>query len=216
MEKERKKEVLYLAYDTETTGLPEDYNADPFDTANWPRVYQLGAILFDEMGFEHGRVNSYIKPNGWKIPVVDDFLRSLGTVDFHEEQGITTEMLMDVGRPMYEVMAEFVELANRCDAKVCHNASFDYPIITCEMFRVKHFPGSWDLKPQYCTKLLSEDICKIPGYKGKYKWPTLQEAYTFFYGEEFQGAHDAMADVQATVDIFLEIKQIKNLDYVNS
>lgn len=204
--------MLYLAYDTETTGLPLDPNSpDMYDTLNWPRVYQLGAILFDEMGFEHARMDAYVRPDGWVIPKVDDFLLSLGQTDFHGEQGVTTEMLMDVGKPLPEVMAEFIGLADRCDEKVCHNASFDLPVLTCEMFRVKHFPQHWLQKPQHCTKLLSEGICKIPGYKGRYKWPTLQEAYKHFFGTEFDGAHDASADVQATVDVFLECKHFYGL-----
>ena len=202
--------MIYLAYDTETTGLPVDgRSTDFYDVNNWPRVYQLGAILFDEMGFELGRLSSYVKPDKWKIPEVDDFMKSMGVgPTFHEEQGITTEFLMDVGRPMPEVLAEFNALANKCDETVGHNVSFDFPIITCEMFRYRHFPNGWVQKPRHCTKLITEPILKIPGYReGSYKWPTLQEAYTHFFGEPFDGAHDAMADVQATVDVFLSIQE---------
>lgn len=198
--------MLYLAYDTETNGLPSDYSADLYDVHNWPRIYQLGAILFDEMGFEYGRMNRYVRPDGWEIPVLDEFQLSVGQKDFWAEQGITTEFLMDVGSPLADVIAEFNELANRCDERVCHNASFDRPIVICEMFRVRHFPQHWDQKPQHCTKLLSEPVCKLPGYQ-KYKWPTLQEVYKHYYGREFDGAHNAMADVQATVDVFLELKE---------
>lgn len=198
--------MMYLAFDTETTGLPINPGSkDFYDVNNWPRVYQIGAILYDEMGFESGRMNATIRPDGWAIPKVDDFMKSMGVESFHEKLGITTEYLMDVGIPLSEAMREFIDLANQCDERVCHNASFDDPVMICEMFRVKHFPQAWHKKPIHCTKLLSEPICKIPGFRGKYKWPTLQEAHKHFFGFEFDGAHDALADVQATVDVHLKI-----------
>lgn len=201
--------MIYQAYDTETTGLPLSQACDdPYDTLNWPRVYQVGSILFDEYGIEYGRMNAFVRPDGWKIPIVDAYLRDMGERDFHAEQEITTEMLMDVGRPIADVLDEFIELAKKADESVCHNASFDYPIITCEMFRRKKFPVGWMARKRHCTKLMSEGVLKIPGYKGMYKWPSLQEAYVHFYGKEFDGAHDALADVQATVDVFLELIQL--------
>lgn len=191
----------YLAFDTETNGLPLiPDNPDMYDVLNWPRVYQIGAILVDEFGFEEGRMNKIIKPNNWVIST-----RS----KFHAELGITTEYLMDVGVPLAHAMDEFIALAEKADEYVCHNAMFDRPVLTCEMFRVKHFPYHWSTKPQHCTKLMTEPILKLPGYKGKkYKWPTLQEAYAFFNeGRSFEGAHDALADVQATVEVFFQAKQ---------
>ncbi len=39
-----------------------------------------------------------------------------------------------------------------------------------------------------------------------YKWPKLQETYKFLFGEEFEGAHDAMADVRACARIYFELR----------
>jgi hypothetical protein len=48
-----------------------------------------------------------------------------------------------------------------------------------------------------CTKQLSTEYCNLPGkYAGKPKWPTLQELHTHLFGKGFDGAHDALADVQ--------------------
>lgn len=197
--------MMYLAFDTETNGLPLDPGSkDFYDTSNWPRVYQIGAILFDEMGFEYGRMNEIIRPDGWTIPVVSDFLLEMGEKDFFKDIGISTEYLMDVGKPMHKVLPQFIEMANSAQEMVAHNDSFDSPVLMCEFFRLRHFPQSWMQKPHNCTKLLMEKVCKIPGYKGKYKWPTLQEAYRHLFGREFDGAHDAMSDVQATMEVFLE------------
>lgn len=202
--------MLYLAYDTETTGLPLSQACTNMrDVLNWPRIYELGAILFDEDGFEYGRMQRYIKPDGWKIPQSDEFLKSMGEVNFHEQQGITTEMLMDKGVPLITALDEFLELFKKCEERVCHNASFDFPVVSCELFRSRRFPLEWESKPQHCTKLITEPILQLPSaYPGKFKWPTLQEAYSHFYGKEFDGAHGAVADAQATMDVFLEIQYL--------
>ena len=36
-----------LFFDTETTGVPRNYNAPSTDTDNWPRMVQLGYIIYD-------------------------------------------------------------------------------------------------------------------------------------------------------------------------
>lgn len=193
-------DITYLIYDTETNGLPLHPDLpDKYDVLNWPRVYQLSALLVDEFGFEIGRMNRTIKPDKWVISTKSKF---------HADLGITTEKLLDTGIPLHHAMREFVELANQATDLVCHNAMFDNPVVTCEMFRCKHFPQGWPKKKQHCTKLMTEPICKIPGWKGKYKWPTLAEAYAFFNGgEEFEGAHDSMFDVEATYNVFFNAKQ---------
>ena len=40
----------YLFCDTETTGVPRNYNAPVTDTNNWPHLVQLGWIVTDEYG----------------------------------------------------------------------------------------------------------------------------------------------------------------------
>jgi DNA polymerase-3 subunit alpha len=38
---------MFLIYDTETTGLPKNYNAPLTDSDNWPRLVQLAWQLHD-------------------------------------------------------------------------------------------------------------------------------------------------------------------------
>jgi DNA polymerase III, alpha subunit len=45
----------------------------------------------------------------------------------------------------------------------------------------------------------------------KKKRPKLQELYTFLFGKPFEGAHDAMADIRATKDCFLQLIKVTNL-----
>lgn len=65
-------------------------------------------------------------------------------------------------------------------------------------------------KPSICTKLSSTDYCALPhpdpDHVG-YKWPSLQDLYKKLFGQEFENAHDALADITATKDCFFELKR---------
>ena len=52
------------------------------------------------------------------------------------------------------------------------------------------------------------DICKIPPPRGSgYKWPKLEEAYRILVDPVgFEGAHDAMVDVEACRKVFYALK----------
>ena len=39
--------MRYLFFDTETTGVPQDYKAPSSDTDNWPRMVQLANMTRD-------------------------------------------------------------------------------------------------------------------------------------------------------------------------
>jgi DNA polymerase III subunit alpha len=41
---------MYLIFDTETTGLPQNYSAPLTDFDNWPRCVQLAWQVHDETG----------------------------------------------------------------------------------------------------------------------------------------------------------------------
>lgn len=181
-----------LFYDTETTGLPTCYTAPHTDVHNWPRIIELAWELCYEDGTTIRKGCDLIEPDGWKMP----------TDEFWIENGFTQDGNELCGIPIAEALEKFVEAWEEADVLIAHNLSYDYPITNCELFRLGlKIPKS----RTFCTKLASENICKIPGYKGKYKWPTLTEAYRFFYKKEFDGAHHAGWDVDACKQVFLGI-----------
>lgn len=58
----------FLFFDTETTGLPVDFNAPSTDINNWPRVIQLSWIITDQFYNILSKHNHIIKPIGFSIP----------------------------------------------------------------------------------------------------------------------------------------------------
>ena len=60
---------MYLVFDTETTGLPSNFDAPISDTNNWPRLVQLAWQIHDEMGVLLHQKDYIIKPVGYNIPI---------------------------------------------------------------------------------------------------------------------------------------------------
>ncbi len=182
---------MFLIFDTETTGLPRNYNAPLSDSDNWPRLVQIAWQLHDAEGRLISAQNLIAKPEGFTIP--------FNAVKIH---GITTERAMEEGLPLAEVMARFE--ADRAKAKyaVGHNIEFDINIVGAENHRLGQ-PVAVAAMRVLDTKLLGTNFCAIPGGKGGgFKWPSLTELHTKLFGKAFADAHDAAYDVDATARCF--------------
>ena len=55
---------MYLIFDTETTGLPQNFNAPISDSDNWPRMVQIAWQLHDAEGKLIENQDYIIKPEG--------------------------------------------------------------------------------------------------------------------------------------------------------
>ncbi len=184
----------YLFFDTETTGVPIDYNAPASNTWNWPRLVQLGWIVTDEGGNVLSQGNEIVKPEGFVIPA--DAARVLG---------ITTEKAQRDGKPLSEVIEAFLKDAEQTKCIVGHNISFDQKVVGAELYRLG-IPDTISTAKSICTMEAGANYCKIPGYMG-YKWPKLQELHNKLFGCNFEDAHDAMADITATKKCFFEMRK---------
>ena len=78
------KKILF--FDTETAGLPYNYNAPITDSNNWPRLVQLGWIVCNINGETIKEQNYIIYPNDFTIPQE--------AVEVH---GITTQKAINEG-----------------------------------------------------------------------------------------------------------------------
>ena len=82
-------QMRYLFFDTETTGMPDDFDAPVTDTENWPRVVQIAWAHVSTDPHAIDRTLSYIiRPDGFTIPK-----------DAAEVHGITTERAVAEGCP---------------------------------------------------------------------------------------------------------------------
>lgn len=79
------------------------------------------------------------------------------------------------------------------------NNVFDFGFLENRGF---HFPKKLD-----CPMKLSTNICKIPSVRGGYKWPKVEEAHKFFFGdvgyiELHRGADDAFHEADIVYELY--------------
>ena len=183
----------YLFFDTETTGIPNDYKAPCTNTDNWPRLIQLGWLLTDAAGRILSEGNHIVCPDGFEIPKAAS--------DVH---GITTEFALENGKPLLDVIFAFGADLNQADCVVGHNLDYDLHIVGAEYVRLGYDSRIMFARPTLCTMQATIQFCNIPGRFGP-KWPKLMELYSKLFGQGFDGAHDAMADIVATKNCFFEL-----------
>lgn len=192
-----------LFYDSETTGLP-DWSA-PSEAAHQPHIVQIGASLVDLDTFQQlASIDVIIRPDGWTI-----------TDDVAAIHGITTELAQDVGIKASIAYEMLLDLWMRSSVRIGHNESFDARLVRIGLMRhVDMDPdaavhASWKAGTAMCTQVLSTPICKLPptakmvaARRNTFKSPKLSEAYEFFTGQPLVGAHSAMVDVKACIEVF--------------
>lgn len=186
---------MYIIFDTETTGLPKDFNAPVTDTDNWPRVVQIAWQLHDDMGRLIENKDFLIRPDGFDIPY-----------DSERIHGISTALAEKFGESLETVLAEFNIALSKAKFVVGQNIEFDLKVTGCEFFRLsKETPMLEMAVLDTCTETTAE-LCQLPGGRGgKFKLPTLTELHSHLFGEAFAEAHNATADVEATTRCFFEL-----------
>ena len=189
---------MYLFFDTETTGLPQNWNAPASQTSNWPRMVQLACLLYETNGSLVESRNFIIKPENYTIPY-----------DAAEIHGITTERALKEGVDLKSSLTDFQDLVSQATYLVAHNMEFDEKIVGAEYHRKI---GSDPLtgKRKFCTMKSPAVIsyCAIPPLRyGSYKWPKLSELHYKLFGAYFDEAHDASVDIQATARCFFALRK---------
>lgn len=178
---------MYLVFDTETSGFPA---AGPPAA----HIMQLGAVLLrDEPGLPVEATLSTLV----KLPTGAFVHPKAAAVT-----GLTAELCNANGREPLHVWDEFAAMATRAGAVVGHNIDFDLRM-AAEFCRIHGTSNPVATMTSFCTMKLMTPLCRIPGkWRGSFKWPSCTEAYRYVTdGATFDGAHDAMADVNATAEI---------------
>ncbi|MCE3225978.1 MAG: polymerase subunit alpha [Bacteroidetes bacterium] len=186
---------MFLIFDTETTGLPRNYNAPLTDFDNWPRMVQIAWQLHDATGKLLQNDSIIVKPEGYTIP--------FATIQIH---GITNERANEEGRDLKTVLQQFAEVVAKTNYLCGHNIEFDMNIIGAEFLRCG-LPNVLENRAFIDTKNdQTTEYCAIPGGRGgKFKWPTLTELHQKLFNKGFDEAHNAAFDVAATTKVFFEI-----------
>jgi len=206
---------MILFFDTETTGIRKG--------GFIPRVVQIGALLTDNEGKMVGELNLLLQPDGFEnIPV-----------EASNVHGFSTDFVRKHGVDRYMALSAFFAMMEQAETVVAHNAEYDMDLLQIETDYYKDIHNDaqagtiWqDILNEakvFCTMLNSRDLMKLPlseaqasffkdkGIDQKYKNPRLQEAHIHYMGYDFEGAHDAMADVRACKDVYFKLHSLKEM-----
>jgi len=149
-------------------------------------------------------------PRNWRAPLddLDNWPRMVQIAWLlYDFKGNLIESKNYIIKPEgFDIPEELQQLMEKADYLVAHNMSFDEKIVGAEFLR-KEMDNIIDLKKKICTMQCSTDICMIDGPYG-YKWPKLSELYYQLFGKEFNDAHNALNDINATAECFWEMKRL--------
>lgn len=184
---------MKLFFDTETSGIPLNYNAPITNIANWPRLVQIGWITYDDLGNERESLEAIIKPMGFEIPE-----------HVSKVHGITTEQALQHGVDLDIILKQFAAVCEKSDSIIGHNIDFDINVMGAEYIRAG-MTSPLEGKPRFDTMKLATNYCQIPGGARGYKWPKLSELYFKLFQTDMGHAHTALADIQNTAKCFYQL-----------
>ena len=169
-------------FDTETTWV----------NPNTDRIIQLGWIFWeydqDNKSFtELRRINQYINVD---IPIPPE----ASNIHWIYNSDLINYWYIE------DYIYQFIYYIEHADYVIWHNVDFDKNMLLSEISRC-HIP------------FIKEDITRIDTMKPttelvNWPWwrrPKLKDLYKHLFWTEFDNAHDAMADIEATMDCFLKL-----------
>ena len=187
---------MELFFDVETSGFHKN-GIEP-DNLSQAWIVQLAFILSDDKKIYH-EASVLFQPPDVSSTIHPAAQRTHGiSLDQCRDYGIYEDLFFDY----------FTVVHTQADVLVCHNWNFDKNFVhdmicrcDCRQEAMVFLNRAW-----VCTMLASTNYCQLPGkYHGKFKWPKLEELHLILFNEDFEGAHDALADVRATRRCYYEL-----------
>jgi len=176
-------------FDTETTGV------NPREDV----IIQFGWIFWEfdpvlNVWEEKERINQYINTDK-HIPYQATCIH-----------WITNDMLVEYEYIDYYI-DQFLSYLKKADYIIGHNISFDANMLYYECKRL------W-ISVDFFENLNFLDTMRPTSelVNGRWwRWPKLKDLYRFLFWYDFENAHDAMADIEATRQCFLELVKNTNI-----
>lgn len=188
--------------DTETTGLTKPGS----DFIVQPGICQIGAVRLERFPV----VDPQPGAPEYKWLETAEFDALINPETKFEEQaikahGITADRVENAPT-FFALFPKFAEFVLGCDTWAGYNIFFDKKVLAFQLERYgfdRNFP--WPPKDIDVMKL-AKDHMEMQGKRGT-KAPTLSEIYEFLFGESFK-AHDALADIKATVRVWERLNEV--------
>lgn len=197
--------MILMAFDTETTGIPQWKL--PSDDPAQPHLVSLAFILHNtDDGSTLQEQHWIVRPDGWTIP---DEVAAI--------HGITTEYAEEQGVPLEDVLNIFGRACATAGQRVAFGAPFDVRILRIAMVRAgwsrDEIGNFFALHPVECIMTAAGPLCRLTPTdammatnRRTFKSPKLGEAYEVLCGKTIEGAHSALVDTRAALEVWLAIQ----------
>ena len=174
--------MIISCIDVETTGL----------NRNTDRIVQLSVANFDDQtGQIVESMDHYIKPSGaWKM-----------TPSAQEIHNISEELINEKGVSLKSIAPKFIEMIADHPILTYNGSSFDISFIQKE-FEREGLDTNFD----------RHDFIDAFDIERRVNSNKLGDTYMRYFGHSFEDAHNSMADVKATIEVYLEqVKRYKTI-----
>jgi DNA polymerase III epsilon subunit-like protein len=216
--------MFVLVFDTETTGLPKTKVINETTINSLPYIVQLSYMIYDTDS------NKIIKLSDNIAKIPENAELSTESVAIH---GIDRNKMNEKGKPMVEILQEFLTDIESIDLIIAHNIDFDINMIIVELYRSAMDTNNSHIKEinlpvtvqlqymnRYCTMKNSMELCNIKKFSkttgNEYvKFPTLSETYYKLFNEKPNNMHNALNDIYACFRCFYKLKYKKDICNVN-
>lgn len=165
-----------VCFDVETTGL------SPIDDY----IIQLAMVKFDKDTFEQ------LDSKMWYIKPAHAYEMKQGAIDAH---GLTKEFIDKNGVSLKDIGQEIVDFVSDSDYLTYNGNSFDIKFVHKDL---AIFGFNFPIENKVFYDAFS--LYKL------YHPSTLSAVYKQFTGKDLDEAHDALADVKATIEVFKGLK----------
>ena len=172
-----------VCFDTETTGL--DVQKE--------HIIQLSLVKFDTDNWQvTDQRDWYILPEGeFTIPAEAEAVHH-----------ISKEFLLEHGVSMRSVYDDFLAFTKGCDMLSYNGNGYDAPLLHYNLQRLG-LNFDFDGRTWYDALLLERiHTAGMVDENGEKLHNNLTSAYTRYYGHPFEGAHNSLDDVMATIEVF--------------
>jgi DNA polymerase III epsilon subunit-like protein len=169
----------YFAFDTETTGLPVGRaKPTPLNVDNWNncRMLSMAIVEFTEDHKILATTHAIVKPDGFEV-------------DATHIHGITEEMANESGIPFENIYKMITDMITTSPKMVGHNIQFDINVLHAEAIRRGMDRSVLDTIEPICTLKMVKQLFLKP--------MKLTILYKSLFGEDFDGAHNALNDTIA-------------------
>lgn len=187
-----------LVVDTESSGIPRNWNA-PFEQLDkWPNVVQLSWLVYQWDGTLVKQEDHFIAN--------DDYTIEASSRAIHH---ISDEILKEKGEHRKAVLALLeTDVLQYKPIVVGHFVELDYKLLNVEYCRIGQKKNPLQNVPLFCTML---GAVALPHLERNNRQLKLTELYHYLFSEEQPFPHNALYDALATARCFFKEREILSL-----